>query len=31
VTAYSANERAISFYRKAGFAPKSLTLEMGLG
>jgi ribosomal protein S18 acetylase RimI-like enzyme len=30
VTAYAANERAIAFYRKLGFAPKSLTLELGL-
>lgn len=30
VTAYAANERAIAFYRKMGFAPKSLTLELGL-
>ena len=30
VTAYAANERAGGFYRKMGFAPKSLTLELGL-
>ncbi len=30
VTAYAANERAIAFYRKMGFTPKSLTLELGL-
>ncbi len=29
-TAYVANERAVVFYRKTGFVPKSLTLELGL-
>ena len=29
VTAYASNERAISFYKKIGFRPKSLTLEAG--
>jgi GNAT superfamily N-acetyltransferase len=28
VTAFAANERAILFYRRAGFAPHSLTLEL---
>jgi len=27
VSAFAANERAIVFYRRAGFAPHSLTLE----
>lgn len=27
VTAYSSNERAISFYEKLGFSPKSLSME----
>jgi ribosomal protein S18 acetylase RimI-like enzyme len=27
VTAYAANQRAIAFYQRAGFAPQSLTLE----
>ena len=30
VTAYAANERAISFYEKLGFEPKNLSLEMGV-
>jgi len=30
VTAYAANERAIAFYSKMGFTPKSLTLEVRL-
>jgi GNAT superfamily N-acetyltransferase len=30
VTAYAANERAIAFYRRHGFAPKSLSLETGI-
>ena len=31
VTAYSANERAIRFYERHGFRPRSVTLELGLG
>ena len=31
VTSYASNERAIRFYERRGFVPKSLTLEMGLG
>jgi ribosomal protein S18 acetylase RimI-like enzyme len=27
VTAYAANQRAVAFYQRAGFAPQSLTLE----
>ncbi len=30
VTAYAANERALAFYRRNGFVPKSVTLERGL-
>ena len=30
VTAYAANDRALAFYRRNGFAPKSVTLERGL-
>jgi GNAT superfamily N-acetyltransferase len=30
VVAYAANQRAISFYRRVGFEPKSLSLEMGV-
>jgi ribosomal protein S18 acetylase RimI-like enzyme len=30
VTAYATNERAIAFYQRLGFLPKSLTLEVGL-
>ena len=30
VTAYSSNERAIRFYERLGFRPRSLALEMGL-
>lgn len=30
VVAYAANERAISFYRRAGFRPRSLSLEMSV-
>lgn len=31
VTAYAANTLAIAFYRRLGFEPKSLTLEIGIG
>lgn len=31
VTAYAANRRAIGFYERFGFRPKSLTMEMGVG
>lgn len=31
VTAYAANERAVRFYERSGFRPKSLTLEVGIG
>jgi ribosomal protein S18 acetylase RimI-like enzyme len=30
VTAYVANEGAVAFYKRIGFRPKSLTLELGL-
>jgi GNAT superfamily N-acetyltransferase len=30
VTAYAANERAIAFYRRHGFVPRSLSLESGI-
>lgn len=30
VVAYAANQRAISFYRRVGFQPKRLSLEMGV-
>jgi GNAT superfamily N-acetyltransferase len=30
VTAYVANEGAVSFYKRMGFIPKNLTLELGL-
>ncbi len=30
VTAYATNERAIRFYRRAGFRPKNVSLEAGL-
>jgi ribosomal protein S18 acetylase RimI-like enzyme len=30
VTAYAANQRAISFYQRVGFQPKRLSLEMGI-
>lgn len=30
VTAYASNERAIAFYRRHGFEPKSLSLESGI-
>lgn len=30
VTAYAANDRAVCFYRRCGFAPKSLTLDAAL-
>jgi ribosomal protein S18 acetylase RimI-like enzyme len=30
VTAYAANDRAIAFYRRAGFTPLSLSLELGI-
>lgn len=30
VSAYASNERAIQFYQSLGFAPKSLSLEVGL-
>lgn len=30
VTAYASNERAIRFYERIGFQPRSLALEMGL-
>jgi ribosomal protein S18 acetylase RimI-like enzyme len=30
VTAYAANEEAVSFYKRMGFIPKNLTLELGL-
>ncbi|GIH13717.1 GNAT family N-acetyltransferase [Rugosimonospora africana] len=30
VTAYAANERAIAFYRRHGFTPRSLSLESGV-
>jgi GNAT superfamily N-acetyltransferase len=31
VTAYAANERAIAFYRRHGFEPKSVSLESAIG
>lgn len=31
VTAYATNERAIRFYERSGFKPKSLSMEKGLG
>ncbi len=30
VVAYAANERAIRFYQRAGFRPKSVSLERGI-
>jgi GNAT superfamily N-acetyltransferase len=31
VTAYAANVGAVAFYRRLGFEPRNLTLELGLG